>query len=165
MRHFHQVGRGTYFIGNRYQKGNGFFGRMLRSAIYPLLKYIGSKGIKTAVAIGREAVLDPNTDMKTIAKRKLAETGLEVMEDGVKKVKEYAQSGNGVKASEGIKGVKKRRKRTTKKKKPTSRKTKKKPSKTKKGKTKRTTKKVSKPQKKKRSKAHLFLKKNGSASV
>ena len=171
MRFSRQVGRGTYFAGRRYQRGNGFFGRMIKNAIYPLLKYIGSKGIKTAMAIGKEAITDPSTDLKTIAKRKLKETGLEVMEDSVKKVREYVQSGRGLKRKR-LGGIKRNTKRTktSAKQSPSAKITK----------PKRTSKPKRRPKLKpikkkaalrkrvtqvKKKLQHLFLKKNGSAPV
>ena len=115
MRYYkNHIGRGTYFVGRRYQRGNGFFGSMLKNAIYPLLKYLGAKGIKTAVAIGKEAVENPHASLKTIAKQKFTEAGVEAMEDGLGRVKRLVQGGGGLKrkrrSSEGIRRVTKRRK-------------------------------------------------------
>ena len=164
MKLFKQVGRGTYFVGRRYQRGNGFFGKMIKSAIFPFLKYIGSRGLKTAVAIGREVVNDPNADFKTVAKRKLLESGIEVLEDGAKRVKKYVQTGEGVKRrkTESIKAKKKEPKSKVKKK----LKTKTKHPKTSTAKSvKKKKKPVKKRSKSRKNKPHPFLKKNGTPSV
>lgn len=101
LRYNNQYGNG-FFIGNRYQKGNGFFGRLIKNALFPLLKYIGKQGIKTAVAIGEEAVRNPNEDFKTIVKSKLKDVGMTAIDDGVERVKKYVQTGKGIKRK-GIK--------------------------------------------------------------
>lgn len=94
------------FVGNRYQKGNGFFGRVIKNAIFPLLKYIGKQGIKTAVAIGGEAVKDPN-NFKEIARKKLKEVGMEAIDDSADRIKKFVQTGKGIKRKcETIKGAK-----------------------------------------------------------
>ena len=129
MKPRYHIGRGTYFVGRRYQHGNGFFGNMLRNTILPLLKYLGAKGVRTAVAIGKEAVEKPMRSLKDIAKRKLKETGLEVMDDGVGRYRKFVQGGAGMKRhrAESVRRTKvpwkrrskiklKRRKKPTKKK-------------------------------------------------
>ena len=95
MKFYKHKGRGTFFAGTRYQKGNGFFGRLVRSAVLPFLKYLGTQGIKTAVAIGEEAVSNPS-EFRNIAKRKLQEAGIQVVEDGAKRFKKFVQTGEGV---------------------------------------------------------------------
>jgi len=106
LKHYNQFGRGV-FIGTRYQNGNGFFSRVIKNSIFPLLKYIGKQGIKTAVAIGEEAVKNPNSDLKTIVKSKLKDVGMEAIDDGAKRVKKFVQTGKGIKRKcEDIKGTK-----------------------------------------------------------
>lgn len=108
---FSHSGSGV-FVGNRYQKGNGFFGRVIKNAILPFLKYIGKKGIKTAVAIGGEAVKDPS-NFKEIAKSKLKEIGMEAIDDGAERIKKYVQTGQGIKRKEKlIKGTVEKRLKT-----------------------------------------------------
>ena len=97
MKPKYHIGRGTYFVGRRYQHGNGFFGNMLRNTLLPLLKYLGTKGVKTAIAIGREAAEKPVQSLRELAKRKLKESGLEVMDEGVSRYRKYVQGGSGVK--------------------------------------------------------------------
>ena len=99
MKFYNQRGRGTFFAGARYQKGNGFFGRMVKSAVLPFLKYLGTQGIKTAVAIGEEAVANPS-EFKNIAKRKLQEAGLQAVDDGAKRFKKFVQTGEGVESQQ-----------------------------------------------------------------
>jgi hypothetical protein len=111
--HRSHIGRGTYFVGRRYQRGNGFFGNMIKNAIFPLLKYLGAKGIKTAVAIGRAAVDRPNDSISLIARDKLQEAGIEAMEEGVGHVKRLvARSRKRAQGGEGIRRRVKRRKQT-----------------------------------------------------
>lgn len=133
MKTRYHIGRGTYFVGRRYQHGNGFFGNMLRNAILPLLKYLGAKGVKTAMAIGREAVEKPVKSLREIAKRKLKESGLEVMDEGVSRYRKYVQGGAGVKRrrrAESVRRVTKRKpkRRVIKKRKPKKKRTKRYPS-------------------------------------
>ena len=111
MKARYHIGRGTYFVGRRYQHGNGFFGNMLRNAIFPLLKYLGAKGVKTAIAIGKEAVEKPVKSLRDIAKRKLKESGLEVMDEGVSRYRKYVQGGSGMKRrrTESVGRVKRKR--------------------------------------------------------
>lgn len=111
--HRNHIGRGTYFVGRRYQRGNGFFGNMIKNAIFPLLKYLGAKGIKTAVAIGRAAVDRPNDSISLIARDKLQDAGIEAMEEGVGHVKRFvARSRKRAQGGEGIRRRVKRRKLT-----------------------------------------------------
>ena len=100
----YQYGNGLFYSGARYQKGNGFFGRILKSAVWPLLKYIGKQGLKTAIAIGGEAARNPN-NFKEIAKQKLREVGLEAIDHGAERVKQFVQTGNGV-SEKSLKGIK-----------------------------------------------------------
>lgn len=101
-----QYGNGLFYKGVRYQKGNGFFGRVLKNAVWPLLKYLGKQGLKTAIAIGGEAAKNPSSSFKEIAKEKLKEVGIQALDDGTERVKKYIQTGSGLQNSEGVKGVK-----------------------------------------------------------
>lgn len=108
--HRSHIGRGTYFVGRRYQRGNGFFGNMIKNAIFPLLKYLGAKGIKTAVAIGRAAVDRPNDSISLIARDQLQDAGIEAMEEGVGHVKRLVSRSR--KRAQGGEGIRRRVKRS-----------------------------------------------------
>lgn len=95
----HQRGRGTFFAGARYQRGHGFFSSMVHRAVLPFLKYLGTQGIKTAVAIGEEAISNPS-EFKNIAKRKLQEVGIQAVDDGAKRIKKFVQTGEGVESQQ-----------------------------------------------------------------
>ena len=92
---YNQTG-GGFFVGHRYQKGNGFFGKIIKKAILPFLKYIGKQGVKTAVAIGEDAFRSTD-DLKTIAKSRLKEAGLQAIDDGANRMKKFVQTGEGLK--------------------------------------------------------------------
>lgn len=94
----YQRGNGIY-RGVRYQHGNGFLNTILNKAVYPLLKYFGKQGVRTAMAIGKEAVHNPSASFGDIAKRKLKEAGMQALDDGAKRVQRFAQTGEGIKRS------------------------------------------------------------------
>lgn len=115
---FLQKGNGLVTYGGmRYQKGHGFFGRLV-SGLGPLLRYLGTKGLSTAASIASEVAENPK-NFKQISKRKLAETGASMLEDGAKRTKRYLQDGSGVHkyAHKPIKAVNKRTPKTPKRKK------------------------------------------------
>ena len=85
----------TPFRGERYQKGNGIFGTLLRKAIFPLLRYIGVKGVTKIGEFAQEAVQNPDK-IKEIAKRKMKETAEEAIDAGSKRVKHFVQTGEGI---------------------------------------------------------------------
>jgi len=90
------VGHGV-FVGRRYQQGHGFFSKIVKGAVFPLLKYLGKQGLRTAFAIGEDAARNPNRTLKQIAKRQLLKTALGTAEDGVALLKEHNLEGSGVK--------------------------------------------------------------------
>lgn len=92
---FLQEGHGLVTYGGmRYQKGHGFFGRLM-SGLGPLLRYLGTKGLTTAASVASEVAENP-ADFKSISKRKLAETTATMFEDGAKRTKRFVQDGKGV---------------------------------------------------------------------
>lgn len=94
----YQRGNGIY-RGVRYQHGNGFLSTILDKAVYPLLKYFGKQGVRTAMAIGKEAVQNPSESFGDIARRQLKVTGMKALDDGAKRVQRFAQTGEGIKKS------------------------------------------------------------------
>lgn len=57
MRYYaHQAGTGVAtYSGVRYQRGNGFFGRLMKGGILRLLRYLGERGLETAATVATEA--------------------------------------------------------------------------------------------------------------
>lgn len=89
-----QAGTGIAgFQGIKYQRGYGFFGRILKSAIYPLLSYIGGKAFKTGKNILQD--ITSGKDIKKAAKERLLEAGDEITGDAWQRAKQYIQTGKG----------------------------------------------------------------------
>lgn len=65
------------FVGLRYQKGAGFFGRIFVSQILPLLRYLGSQALGTG-----KAILE---DIKTSATNRVIDTVNEVAKEAIKR--------------------------------------------------------------------------------
>jgi len=91
------------FVGRRYQQGHGFFNKIVKGAVYPLLKYLGKQGIKTAIAIGEDAARNPAKSLKAIAKRQLLKTAIGSAEDGVALLKDHEEQEGGGKRRKSIK--------------------------------------------------------------
>jgi hypothetical protein len=94
-----QAGSGiAAYSGTRYQKGNGFFGRIITSLI-PVLKSAGKffakKALKTGVNIGSDLLGGEN--FKISVKKRLKSTGLELAEDALDRIRNMKQSGEGMK--------------------------------------------------------------------
>jgi hypothetical protein len=95
-----QAGSGlSGFEGVRFQKGHGFFGRLVSGGIMPLLKkvlpYLGRQTLDAASDFANE--IKSGTDFvsaaKKVGKRKLSQ----IAEDALVQVKNFGQSGNGKK--------------------------------------------------------------------
>lgn len=90
-----QAGTGLAgFQGVRYQKGNGFFGRLLTGAVYPLLRYLGKQALTTGVNIAGD-VLENKMNWKDSAKSRLKETGEYIAKDALSKARSRLQGGSG----------------------------------------------------------------------
>jgi len=91
-----QAGNGIPgFEGIRYQRGGGFFGKLLSSAIYPLLRFMGRKALKTGVNIAEDVLGGEN--IKSSAKRRAKDTGIELAETALGKAHSFlTQRGKGV---------------------------------------------------------------------
>lgn len=91
-----QAGSGlSGFEGVRYQRGNGFFGRIFKSTIVPLLKFFGKQALGTGANI-TEDILD-GKNIKDSIKERALETGKSLAKSGVKRARKYVQDGNGKK--------------------------------------------------------------------
>jgi hypothetical protein len=115
-----QAGTGIAFhTGVRFQKGHGFFGRLLQKAIYPLMRILGNTALSTGADIAQD-VLDKK-DFKESLKTRAEEAGRKLAKRGIDKVREYAQEGTGGKRYKKT-GVlnKKKAQRNVNKKKPKS---------------------------------------------
>ena len=100
-----QAGTGlTSFEGVRYQKGHGFFGRIIKGSVFPLLKqlwpYLGAKALDTGSNILADVY--NRKGLKESISANLKRTAGDIAEDALVKVKEM--KGKGLR-----KGVKRRR--------------------------------------------------------
>jgi len=95
------------YSGVRYQKGNGFFGRLVSGALLPLLRYLGKKALNTGANVADE--LHKGVDFKQALKRQLGVTSRNIAKDAIQRVQGYSQQGQGVKRKcmfqESIKGM------------------------------------------------------------
>jgi len=92
--YINQAGSGIAgYSGVRYQKGHGFFGRLLSGAVMPILKYLGKKALSTGVNIGTDLLQGDN--FKSTMKKRLKSAGLDIAEDALEKVRNSKQSGSG----------------------------------------------------------------------
>lgn len=110
--YINQAGSGIGgFQGVRYQKGNGFFGRIVSGTVMPILKKVLPFLGKTALNAGSEILSDieKGEDIKTSAERRLIESKKKIGRAAMNKVKLLTGEG------------KKRRKYRRKKQKPTAR--------------------------------------------
>jgi hypothetical protein len=90
-----QAGSGiTGFQGVRYQRGYGFFGRLLSKAIYPLLRFLGKQAFNTGVNIASD-VYDNKKGWKESAKERFKETGRTIAKAGIDRAKHFQQTGKG----------------------------------------------------------------------
>lgn len=91
-----QVGSGLVgFEGVKYQKGHGFFGRLISSFAKPLLSYFGKKALSTGRDIASDLLEGKNIkeSVKTRAKETLKKVGEDSLEYGKRKL---SQVGSGM---------------------------------------------------------------------
>ena len=81
------------FQGARFQRGQGFFGNVFKSAILPLLKYFGRKALTTGVDVARDAISGENIldSIKTRGKK----TMRNIASDAASRATRFAQTGTG----------------------------------------------------------------------
>ena len=114
-----QAGNGLQgFSGVRYQKGYGFFGRIVSKMVLPVLRFLGSNALKAGANIANDIV---DTDdfsfdnIKQISRKRLSEKAKGMMKEGAQKI----LSGNGIrrrkKVIKEVKKLKKDKRRKTQK--------------------------------------------------
>lgn len=87
-----QAGSGVAgYHGVRYQKGSGFFGRLLKTVGMPLLKYFGKRALSTGVDIGKDLLTGEN--IKTSTKRRLKEGAETLLDDATVRAKKVLKGG------------------------------------------------------------------------
>lgn len=93
-----QAGSGiATYSGTRYQKGNGFFRRLISGFALPLLKYFGRHGLETVGNVVTDIKENPDVSIKEVLKRQTRNTLTKVTDDGSNRVKKFIQSGKGIK--------------------------------------------------------------------
>lgn len=125
-----QAGNGfPVYGGARYQKGNSFLGRFVKGSIWPLLKkvmpYLGGKAVATGSSILDD--MKQGKSFKTAAKRRLADTAVDIADDALITIKSKRQKGAGLRRApvclpvvkrrqaKSVKGTKTKRKKKSKK--------------------------------------------------
>lgn len=89
-----QAGSGiSGFQGVRFQRGQGFFGNIFKSAILPLLKYLGPKILNTGASIASDAIEGENV-MSSLKKRGKA-AAMQMSGDVANRALKFAQTGKG----------------------------------------------------------------------
>lgn len=89
-----QAGHGLpYFEGVKYQRGNGFFGRLLKGGIIPILKYFGTKLFDGGMNIAKDVA--HGESIKGAAKKTIQNTVGDIAGDIFEKVTH--QKGRGIK--------------------------------------------------------------------
>lgn len=90
------------YSGVRYQKGHGWFGRIIKGGFVPVLKrilpYLGKRALETGVGVAGDMM--EGEDFKSSAKKRFKATGQRIEDDVIRKAKEMSGS-----------GIKRRRKR------------------------------------------------------
>ena len=117
--YLNQAGNGiSVYAGNRYQNGNGFFGKILKH-LKPALKYIGRKGFDTLKNIGSDIL--NGKDVINSGRERLINTAQDIMTDASNSLENLkGQSGRGAKRKQSVsRSVSRKspakRKKTTKK--------------------------------------------------
>ncbi|RWS04209.1 uncharacterized protein B4U79_11400 [Dinothrombium tinctorium] len=88
-----QAGNGyPFFAGIRYQRGHGWFGRLFKGGVLPLLRYVGKKALKTGSNVVRDVL--QGDDLGSSAKKHLKTAVHEAADDAFEKI---TQRGKGIK--------------------------------------------------------------------
>jgi len=88
-----QAGNGyAVYIGLKYQRGNGFFGKIFKK-LRPALKYLGKEGLQTLSNIGREIIDGDN--LEETAKKHISRTGKRIASTMLDKADEYLSQQKG----------------------------------------------------------------------
>ena len=90
-----QAGTGlTGFQGYRYQRGHGFFGRLISKAVFPLLKFLGKRALTTGADIATDVLVNKR-NIAEAAKERLENEGRELASAGIQRAKKYVLEGKG----------------------------------------------------------------------
>jgi len=85
-----QAGNGIAgFSGVRYQKGYGFFGRLLNSAVIPFIKFLGKNALSAGMNVANDLMETNDFSMKNIkdvGKQRLGEQAKTMVKDGANKI-------------------------------------------------------------------------------
>ncbi|MDI9312983.1 MAG: hypothetical protein QM535_22420 [Limnohabitans sp.] len=102
-----QAGNGLHgFSGVRYQKGYGFFGRLLSNAVIPFLKFFGKNALKAGANVASDLVDGDDFSLKAIkesGKNRIKEQSLKMFDN----VKNKVLKGSGAKKYKRRRRVKK----------------------------------------------------------
>ena len=112
--YINQAGTGLAgFQGVRYQRGHGFFGRMLSKAVFPLLRFLGTKAAGVGANIANDVFIDKK-DWKESTKHRLEDEGKELAKLGIDRAKRFVQEGKGRKRTKSKEKLTKRPKKRRK---------------------------------------------------
>ncbi|RWR98440.1 hypothetical protein B4U79_14489, partial [Dinothrombium tinctorium] len=88
-----QAGNGyPFFAGLRYQRGHGWFGRLFKGGVLPLIRYVGKKALKTGSNVVKDVL--QGDDLATSTKKHIKTAIHEAADDAIDKI---TQRGKGIK--------------------------------------------------------------------
>lgn len=83
------------YAGIRYQKGHGWFGRMIKGGLVPILRrvlpYLGKRALETGVGVAQDMM--EGEQFKAAAKKRFKSVGQRLEEDAITKVKQLTGGG------------------------------------------------------------------------
>jgi hypothetical protein len=82
------------FHGVKYQRGHGFFGRLLSKAVYPMLRFFGKQALNTGINVASDVIKDKKNFKESI-KRRGIESGQNILDAGLKRAIRFQQTGEG----------------------------------------------------------------------
>src|SRR5437879_3702031 len=94
--YINQAGSGIGgFSGARYQKGDGFFGRLISGSVLPIIRKVLPYLGKTALNTGLDVLSDVSQGEKfgASAKKRMREAGDRLIDKSMEKVKQLTGSG------------------------------------------------------------------------
>ena len=106
-----QVGTGiSTYAGLRYQKGHGFFGKIFKTGVMPIMRYLGDKVISTVADIGKDVI--SGAKWPSSAKKRVFDSGDNIAEALVRARALICQEGSGAKRRKTDKNKKQKRTRS-----------------------------------------------------
>lgn len=100
-----QAGTGiSGFQGYRYQRGHGFFGRLISKAVFPLFKFLGQSALATGANIASDVIVNKR-NLKEAAKEHLESAGKDIANAGIQRAKKFVLEGKGRKRKKTIKSL------------------------------------------------------------